>query len=146
MGKELLGKNVDFSITDPEDDTLVELEGCSSFVTSKDYTDTDTTTNDEDGNGASLPTRIDRDIEFEFKRLEEDNGELVEGQQVLSDLSDELGHTSVIPCELSTPNITLSFDAWVELDTPLDTTHEDHATGSGTININGELTKSETTA
>jgi len=141
MATEVLGKNLTFSITDPEDDTLVEVEGISSFTFSKDYTDTDTTTNDENGNGASLPTRIDRDVEFEFKRLEEDDGNLAEGQQVLSDLSDDLGNTAVVACEFSTPNITKSFDAWVELDTPLDTTHEEHATSSGTININGEPTE-----
>jgi len=144
MGKEVLGKNLTFSVTDPDatDDPLVEVEGISGYTFNKDYSDTDVTTNDENGNSASLPTKIGRDVEFEYKRLENDDGSLADGQQNLANLSDDLGNTAVVPCEFATPNITLSFDAWVELDTPLDATHEEHATGSGTVHINGEIDKS----
>jgi len=142
MATEVLGKNLTFKVTDPDTSTLTEVEGISSFTFNKDYTDTDTTTNDEDGAAASLPTVIGRNIDIEYKRLENTDGTLAAGQQVLADLSDNLGNTAVVECTLSTPNITLTFDGWVELDTPLDSTHEDHVTGTGTIHVNGSVTKS----
>ena len=142
MATEVLGKNLTFKVTDPDTSSLVEVEGISSFTFNKDYTDTDTTTNDEDGAMASLPTVIGRNIDIEYKRLENTDGSLASGQEVLADLSDDLGNSAVVECELSTPNVTLTFDAWVELDTPLDSTHEDHVTGTGTIHVNGTVTKS----
>ncbi len=142
MANEVLGKNLTLEITDPDTDTLVEVEGISSFTVNKDYTDTDTTTNDEDGAASSLPTLVGRSIDIEYKRLENTDGTLATGQQALEDLASNLGHEAVTACELSSPNHTKSFDAWVEQDTSIDSTHEDHVTGTATLHVNGPVTTS----
>jgi len=62
-----------------------KVEGVNSYTFNKDYTDTDTTTNDEDGNAASLPTLNGRNIDVELKRLEDDYGRLPTGQDLLNE-------------------------------------------------------------
>ncbi len=117
------------------------VEGVNSYTFNKDYTDTDTTTNDEDGNAASLPTLIDKTIDIELKRLEDDYGRLPTGQDLLKEDADRTGPQAVAQYDFirTVSGASASYEGWIEFDTPLDSTHEDHVTATATFHINKKL-------
>ncbi len=133
---------VDGSPTDGVSHSL-DLEGVSSYGFDRDYTDTDTTTNDEDGDAASLPVKIGRTVAVEGKRKESSSGHLAPGQSLFKDLGDFAGHDAVNEFVFKTQNgsgASKTFDAWVELETELTAGHEEHATWSATLHVIGKPT------
>jgi len=143
---EILGKDVQLTIEGTDTNTF-SVEGVSSVTLGKDYTDSDTSTNDSDGAGESLPTKIGRTIDLEGKRLEDSSGSLTTGQELLDSYSDAVGHDAVKGYTLSTQagdGVAKSFDAWVEFGEPIGGDHESHVTWTATLHVNG--TVSSTTA
>src|SRR6056297_1331076 len=99
--QKILGKDVDL-IVEGTDTNTHSIEGISSVTLGKDYTDTDTSDNDSDGNAESLPTKIGRTIDVEGNRLEDSNGNLATGQRLLDSYSQEVGYDNVKGYTLST--------------------------------------------
>ncbi len=137
--QEILGKDLQLKVTD-DSDSLQEIEGITSYSFDKEYTDTDTTSNDEDGDATSLPVKIGRSFSIEGKRKEDGDGNLATGQALLVALSDKKGHNAVREYKFLTQDgsaLEVTFDAWIELGTELTAGHEEHATWSATVHVNG---------
>lgn len=149
MGQKILGKNLDLEIGffDGTDTQTANVEGITSFTLNRDYTDTDTTDNDSDGNQESLPTSIGRSIDIEGNRLEDSNGDLTTGQKYLDSFSTGVGYDAECEFTLSTQagdGVSKNFKAWPALEEPIGGGSEDHIAWSGTLNINGSVTTSTT--
>lgn len=124
----------------------VEIKGINSFDFGKDYSDTDTTDNDSDGNQESLPTSIGRSVDIDGNRLEDSGGSLDDGQTWLRSYSNAVGYDAVAGYTLSTvvdgdTATQKIFDAWPEFS-PISGGHEDHVAWSATLNVTGEVTTS----
>ena len=145
--QKILGKNLDLEIGffDGTETKTASVESINSFTFNKDYSETDTTDNDSNGNQESLPTSIGRSIDIEGNRLEDSNGNLSTGQSYLDSFSDATGYGAECEFTLSTQNgdgVSKHFKAWPALDQPIGGGHEDHVAWSGTLNINGSVTTS----
>jgi len=145
--QKILGKDVDLTIEGTGSPATASVTGISSVTLGKDYTDSDTSDNDSDGAGESLPTKIGRTIDLEGNRLEDSSGNLDTGQELLDSYSDAVGYDAVNGYTLSTQaggGVNKSFDAWVEFGEPIGGGHEEHVTWTATLHVNG--TVSSTTA
>jgi len=142
--QKILGKDVDL-IVEGTDTNTHTITGITSVTLGKDYTDTDTSDNDSDGNAESLPTKIGRTIDVEGNRLEDSNGNLATGQELLDSYSQEVGYDNVKQYTLSTQaggGVSKTFQAWAELGEPIGGGHEDHISWSATLHVNGSVTTS----
>jgi len=122
------------------------IGGINSYDFSKDYTDTDLTDNDSDGDQESLPTSIGRTVGLEGHRLEDSVGVMNAGQTFLRSYSNAVGYDAVAQYTLSTfvdgqTATQKIFNAWPEFN-PISGGHEDNVAWSATLHVTGTVTTS----
>jgi len=143
--QKILGKDIDLTVEGTGSPSTADVKGISSVTLGKDYTDSDTSDNDSDGAGESLPTKIGRTIDLEGNRLEDVDGNLDTGQELLDSYSDTVGYDAVKNYTLSTQagdGMSKNFNAWVEFGEPIGGGHEEHVAWSATLHVNGTVTTS----
>jgi len=145
--QKILGKDLELVVENTDGSSTASVNGISSVTLGKDYTDSDTSDNDSNGAGESLPTKIGRTIDLEGNRLEDSSGDLDTGQKWIDSYSDAVGYDAIKGYTLSTQagdGVNKSFNAWVEFGEPIGGGHEEHVTWTATLHVNG--TVSSTTA